>query len=128
MGENKKELREAAQASEEERKELMEGFREEQAQLSQELKALHKEIRESIGGEHPRSQKLMVKSLAAHPEPGVVQVSAAHRINPIYDLFAHTRRRVAYNAVFYKGLNWEISPTQIGKYAPIFECFSASKI
>ena len=81
MGENKKELREAlAQASEEERKELMESFREEQAQLSQELKALHKEIRESIGGARPEKPKADGKKpRRPRPEPGASRPGGARR-------------------------------------------------
>jgi uncharacterized membrane protein len=73
MGENKKNLREAlAKASEDERKELLENFREQQKKLSAELKALHKEIRESIG-DRPDVPEVDGKKPPRRPKPGAIR-------------------------------------------------------
>jgi Skp family chaperone for outer membrane proteins len=73
MGENKKNLREAlAKATEDERKELFENFREQQEKLSAELKALHKEIRESIG-DRPDVPGVDGKKPPRRPKPGAIR-------------------------------------------------------
>ena len=73
MGENKKTLREAlAKATEDERKELLDNFREQQEKLSAELKALHKEIRDSIGG-RPEKPGVDGKKPPRRPKPGAIR-------------------------------------------------------
>ena len=73
MGENKKNLREAlAKATEDERKELFDKFREQQEKLSAELKALHKEIRDSIGG-RPEKPGVDGKKPPRRPKPGTTR-------------------------------------------------------
>ena len=73
MGENKKNLREAlAKATENERKELLDNFREQQEKLSAELKALHKDIRDSIGG-RPEKPGVDGKKPPRRPKPGAIR-------------------------------------------------------
>jgi hypothetical protein len=73
MGENKKNLREAlAKATENERKELLDNFREQQEKLSAELKALHKEIRESIG-DRPDVPEVDGKKPPRRPKRGAIR-------------------------------------------------------
>ena len=69
--ENLKKLREAlAKASEDERKELIGKFREDQDKLAQELKELHKEIRESVGGRPEGPDAGGDKPRRPRPKPG----------------------------------------------------------
>ena len=80
MGENKKALHDAlSKASEEERKELIENFRQEQAKLAQELKALHKEIRESLGGRPQPPEAGGEKPRRPRPQPGAPRPGGSRR-------------------------------------------------
>ena len=80
MGENKKALHDAlSKASEEERKELIENFRQEQAKLAQELKALHKEIRESLGGRPQPPEAGGEKPRRPRPQSGATRPSGSRR-------------------------------------------------
>ena len=73
MSENKKNLRESlSKATEDERKQLLENFREQHEKLSAELKALHKEIRDSIGG-RPEKAELDGKKPPRRPKPGATR-------------------------------------------------------